>query len=1151
MSLQFVLGNSGSGKTEYAFGRVVNEAGEHPEKNYLVIVPEQFTMQTQKKLVELAPNHAIMNIDVLSFKRLAYRVFDDLGMNDIRVLEETGKNLVLRKVAKEKQEELTVLRANMSRMGYIEEMKSLISELVQYNISPEQLSDYSKREDISPAFSAKLRDIVTMYRGFHDYMRGNYVTAEEILNVLIDVAEESGLLRDSVIVLDEFTGFTPIQNRLLKKILPMADKVCVILTIDAREDFYRCAGNHELFYLSKKTIRSLNEMAERLHVELLPPVVLSDSKNRRFIGAENLSFMEQNLFRNWYKKSHEDVDEIVMTSEKNPKDELTGVAREVCRLVRNENYRYRDIAVVTGAAETYGNYVKEIFEKYRIPYFLDQTTEVLFHPFTECVRAALEIVASDFSYEPVMRFLRTGFSGISEEEIDLLDNYLTATGIRGKRAWEKRWLREPRDKDFYDLEVLNRLRAQIVELFAPLAESFGRKDSTVGEEVLALYGLLTGISAEQKLWELEREFLAAGQQEKSKVYGQIYRIVMELLEKCNRILGTEAMDIDDFTEVLDAGLSAAKVAVIPPGYDSVTVGDIERTRLNHVKVLFFVGVNDGIIPKAGNQGGIISEYEREMLQEADMELAPGAREQAFIQRFYLYRNLTKPSERLYLSFSRVDQEGKALRASYLIGTIHKLFPKLTVNFREDIAREPDFSTPQAAIDYLISGEQDDAWYALAKCFAGSEKADEVEQLLKAPYMSYKEDPISRAVARAVYGQTLEGSVTRLERFAACAYSHFLQYGLKLKEREIAGFESVDMGNLYHEALEQYGRKLKGTAYDWFNVPDDVRDRLALEAMSEAVEAYPNLSIYASGADSHMAERMRSVFKRTVWALTKQVQAGRFVPEDFEISFLQLDQLESLKICLSERERMQLLGRIDRMDICNEDGKVYIKVIDYKSGNTKFDLVRIYQGLALQLVVYMSVGMELGRKKFPEESVLPGGILYYHIDEPALEETEGEELSGEELEHAMLAAHRPDGLVNSKEDIYRAFDGSFEKKSEVIPVELKKSGELSESRSHVASTKEFEIIEEYVKNQVRFQGIQIYEGKIAVNPYRDGAECSCNFCPYGSVCGMDEKIPGYGYRGLDKVSRDEAVEKMSMENAKVLSRGGADGGGMDGRAKAGN
>jgi ATP-dependent helicase/nuclease subunit B len=1134
MSLQFVLGNSGSGKTEYAFGQIVREAGEHPLKNYLVIVPEQFTMQTQKKLVELAPNHAIMNVDVLSFKRLAYRVFDDLGKNDIQVLEETGKNLILRKVAKEREEQLTVLRPNMSRMGYIGEVKSLISELVQYNISPDQLEDYSNHGDISPAFAAKLKDIVTMYRGFEDYMRGSFVTAEEILNVLIGLVDESELLRDSVIVFDEFTGFTPIQNRLLQKILPVAEKICVILTIDSREDFYRCAGNHELFYLSKKTIASLTRMAEETQVEVQEPVVLGDSRNRRFSHAPNLSFMEQNLFRSRAQKSTGNVEEIQVSSWKNPREELTGIAREINRLVRQENYRYRDIAVVTGAVDTYGNYVEEIFGTCGIPYFLDQTTEVLFHPLIECIRAVLEILSNDFSYEPIMRFLRTGFVPLEEETIDMLDNYLLATGIRGRKAWEKRWMREPRRKEGYDLEVLNEARIVIMELLAPMAEVFLAKKSTLGEEVRVLYGLLVDIGAEQRLWEREREYLAAGKQEQSKIDGQIYQIIIKLLEKCNQLLGTEPMDIDEFSELLDAGLSAAKVAVIPPGYDSVTIGDIERTRLNRVKVLFFAGVNDGIIPKAGNSGGIISEYEREIMQEADLELAPGAREQAFTQRFYLYRNLTKPSERLYLSYARVDREGKAQRVSYLIPAIHKLFPELETSCCEDIEKEADFSTEQAALSYLIHGEHKEDWFALARYYFSTEQVEQIEKLLAAPYQHYTDDPISRAVARAVYGKNLEGSATRLERFASCAYQHFLQYGLKLKERELAGFESVDMGNLYHAALERYSSKLKAQGFDWFRIPDGDRDRLAEESMDEAAESTPNLLGYATASDTHLVERMRAIFKQTVWALTKQVRAGRFVPTDFEISFSQLDTLDSLKVMLDTENQIRLLGRIDRMDVCEESPKIYVKVIDYKSGNTRFDLVRIYQGLSLQLAVYMSAGMELCRKNHPDQTVLPGGILYYHIDDPVLEESESGELSETEAEHAILAALRPDGLVNREEEIYRAFDENFEKKSEVIPVELKKDGELYESHSHVASTQEFEVIETYVKNCIRQQGKDIYDGKISVNPYRDGNECSCNYCPYASVCGMDEKIPGYGYRSLEKIPKEEALLRMETENAKAAA-----------------
>ena len=316
MALQFVLGSSGSGKTEYIYERLVRQAGEHPKKNYLVIVPEQFTMQTQQKLVELAPNHAIMNIDVLSFKRLAYRVFDDMGMQDIQVLEETGKNLVLRRLAQEQEETLTVLRANMNRMGYIGEVKSMISELVQYRISPEQLVDLTEDKTISPVLSAKLRDVATMYRAFCDFMKDSFVTAEEILNVLKNLVPQSETLRDAVLVFDEFTGFTPIQNDLMRELLQVTEHIYITLTIDAAEDFYHCSGNEELFALSKKTILSLMKMAEELHVQVMEPVVMTDSAHKRFKLAPALAFMEQNLFRPRPAKYTKPVEEIHLAAVK-------------------------------------------------------------------------------------------------------------------------------------------------------------------------------------------------------------------------------------------------------------------------------------------------------------------------------------------------------------------------------------------------------------------------------------------------------------------------------------------------------------------------------------------------------------------------------------------------------------------------------------------------------------------------------------------------------------------------------------------------------------------------------------------------------------------------------------------------------------------
>ena len=1134
MALRFILGNSGSGKTDTVYRQVVEEAQQTITKNFLILVPEQFTMQTQQKLVELAPGHAIMNIDVLSFKRLAYRVFDELGMNHLQVLEETGKNLVLRRVAEEKKGQLTVMAPNMSRMGYIDEVKSLISELVQYNITPDRLEEYSRSATLPPAFRAKLADLVTIYRGFGDFMKDRYITAEEILSLLTAVAEKSALLKDSVIVLDEFTGFTPIQNRLLQKLLPMCRRMDVILTIDSRRKAEEAMPVHDLFYLTGKTYRQLKRMAEESGVELLPSLVQGDSAGRRFADAPDLAFLEQQLFRPWFQVMHGKPEHIHLDARTNPGEELLGAVREIRRLVQEEGYRYRDIAVVTGALDTYAPYVEDLFTRYEIPYFLDQTTAIVYHPFIESLRAILQVVEEDFSYEAVMRFLRTGFSGIPEEEIDLLDNYLHATGIRGHRKWDKHWAREIRDKELYDPERLEALRSRICSLFTPICEAFAGREHTAGEQIRALYELTVTLGMEEELWRREAELLQEGQQTKAKEYGQLYRMVMELLEKYQSLLGEDPMGISEFSEILDAGLSALSVASIPPGFDSVTIGDIERTRLGFVKVLFFLGVNDGVIPKAGRSGGILSEFEREMLQAADIELAPGSREQAFIQRFYLYRNLTKPSGHIYLSYSRMDSDGKALRPSYLVNVIGRLFPELETEVSQKLDRKLNLSTSRAALDYLTAGETDEAWYALAGYFLREEDGaclpEEAERLLDARYMSYHPDPISKLTAEAVYGKQLTGSVTRLERFAACAYSHFLAYGLGLREREESGFESVDMGNIYHDALEIYSRDLENSEHNWFNVPDEERDERAAAALQEALRRSPNQALFDTAENVYRGRRMEQIFLQTVWALTRQVRAGSFVPTAFEVSFEELEDSGELLRRLDADHNMLLKGRIDRMDLLEEAGRTMVKVIDYKSGSTKFDLLKVYQGRSLQLVLYLDTAMNYLEETRPKQEIVPAAIFYYNIGDPEVKEEAGEAMTEEQQKEAILAALRPDGLANEAEEVYRGMDGDFSGKSAVIPVTLLKSGALSARGSHVISSEGFDTIRSFVEHQLVQAGRRIYEGEVTVNPYRGKDGDSCAYCPYSSVCGVNARIPGYPTRKSQKLGQEEILERMDTENA---------------------
>ena len=548
MALQFIFGNSGSGKTHLISHKVVELAADSPKKNFLFLVPEQFTLQTQRELAAVHKNHSILNIDVLSFNRLAYRIFDELGSFRGQVLEETGKNLVLRRVAEEKADELTVLKKNITKMGYIEELKSLISELSQYNVAPSQLLDASENI-LDGSFSHKLHDVQIMYQGFLDFLEGRFVTAEEILELLTDVAGQSEILKGSVIFFDGFTGFTPIQNLLLNRLFAIAEEVYVTVTIDVRESFYQCAGSHELFAMSKKMIKSLREMADRIHIPVREPIVLPHSKESRFGHSKELLFLEQNLFRQKGTRfTLSDEPDLKLYSFKNPRAELHFVAREINRLTQ-EGFHYREIAVVCGDLAGYANYAKEVFAKYRIPLFLDQKSTALFHPFVEFLRAALETVLYDFSMESIFRYLRSGLSQIPDKEVDILENYCLAAGIRGYRKWKEAFCYLPKGYDEESLMAVNEIREKAAGQFADFYDIMKEKNLTVEQRTKAFYRFICDRDAEGQLKQRELAYEQAGDLKNAKEYAQIYQIIMDLFDKMAELLGGETIPLEEYARI--------------------------------------------------------------------------------------------------------------------------------------------------------------------------------------------------------------------------------------------------------------------------------------------------------------------------------------------------------------------------------------------------------------------------------------------------------------------------------------------------------------------------------------------------------------------------------------------------------------------------
>lgn len=1112
MALQFILGSSGSGKSHYVYEYILQQSRKEPEQLFFVVVPEQFTMQTQHELVSRQESHGIMNIDVVSFQRLAYRVFDELGLTRIQVLEETGKNFVLRKVAEDKKAELKILKGNMKKSGYINELKSVISELSQYRIGTEQLKELAEDETLPAPFRYRMDDICTMYQGFLDYLQGNYITAEEILEVLAEQACNSALLKDCVLVLDGFTGFTPIQYALLERLMECARDVYVTVTLDEREEPFLCEGMQELFYMSKKTIHSLAETANKHRIEIAEPVKLKHGKRSRFYEAPPLEWLEKNLFRQKYEKyAGQDVGEhLFLYSLPDPRQELRFVAGEIRRLVREEGFRYQDMAVVCGDVELYGNYVAEIFGNYEIPYFLDKKNTISYHPMTELVKAMLLAVEQDFSYESIMAYLRCGLSGLKPEEVDLLENYLLANRIRGFHRWQEKWVRLAGAGNAEELEQINALRCQVAAQFEDAVPVLRSRDSTVLEKTVALYQFLVSLDTQGRLERQRLQLEQEGRRALAKEYAQIYKLVMDLLNKLTQLLAEEKLELKEYRQILEAGFSASTVGVIPPGYDQILIGDIERTRLPDIKILFLAGVNDGLIPRLEKSGGLISQQERELFEQHDMELAPGIREKSFMQRFYLYLNLTKPSRKLYVTWFGVDGDGKETRKSYLVGMIQKLFPALVAvkpSMQPELTRIVTKKSSQRVLveglNRAKEGELSPVFLSLLQWYQKQEGwSERVQQLLNGAFYTYERKAMSREVTRELYGEALENSVTRLERFAACAYAHFMAYGIGVKERQLGEFAPVDMGSIFHEALERYSLKMEEQGYHWSDVPAERLDAMTREAVKETIEEQGVL-LYQDARTAYTVKRIIRILKKTIETISTQIAQSNFKPEGYEVSFAFAQDLETVNFTLSEEEKMRLRGRIDRVDARHEGQEIYVKVIDYKSGNTQFSLVSLYHGLQLQLVVYLNAAVEIMKRKHPDKEVLPAGMFYYHIDDPIIE-VKGNP-SEAEIREKVLEQLKLEGIGCEEQD------------------------ESVSRKSQKADREELKLLSDFVNTKIRNIGASIYRGDIQVEPYLMKDKSGCDYCPYHGICGFDSRLPGYGYRRLPQwKEKEEILEKMQKE-----------------------
>lgn len=1124
MSLQFIIGSSGAGKTRLLYENLIRQSIEEPDGRFIAIVPEQFTMQTQKEVVALHPCHGTLNIDIVSFQRLAYRIFEELGVEHLEVLDDIGKSMVLRRVVSGQKKNLGVYAGHLNQTGFINHLKSMLSELYQYGIRPEDLRR-AREEAASPLLQEKLKDLSVIYEEFQKAIAERFITAEEILDVLCRVLPESKLIKNSVVTLDGYTGFTPVQYRIAELLMIRAKKVVVTVTMDPKARPFKKEGIHHLFYMGKEMVTRLNQTAERHRTERDRDVLL-DGKVCRFEESPSIAFIESHLYR--YTESADwEPEEVEIYRAVSPGQEVAAAASQIHRLVQEEHIRYREIAVITGDLPGYRYELVNRFQAENIPYFMDSKKSILENVMVEFIRAILEAVARDFDYESMFRFLKTGLVTDNRQELDRLENYVLALGIRGWKRWNSTWEHTYRGGRDLNLKELNAFREQLLSPIEPLRDVLKSEERTVSSMTDGVIACLEACSVKEKLEGYREYFQSRGQYSLAKEYEQVYDRVMELFDRLKDVLGEETVSAREYGQILDAGFGEIQVGVIPATADKVVVGDITRTRLDQIKVLIFIGVNEGVVPSKKERGSLLTDGDREALKNCRIELAPTSREDGLMQRYYLYLMLTKPSKRLILSYVSFDQAGKSKRPSSLVGELCRLFPRLRIrDVQQGRIHSRQEGKEQLILGLRSYGDRKTKFLELYRLFAKEpEYSQLVKSLTEAAFYSYEKKGISQAAARALYGKILQGSVTRLEQYAACAYAHFLQFGLELSERQEYQIAAVDMGNMFHSSIDLCFKELKSQGRSLTDLTEMQRKELAKACVLQVTEQYGYTIFKDSARNKYLAGRIERMTDRTLWALSEQLKKGDFTPSGFEVSFSAIDNLKAMRIRLSDEEEMQLRGRIDRLDVCEDDDHVYVKIIDYKSGGARFDLAAVYYGLQLQLVVYMDAVTELEQRKNPGKQVVPAGVFYYQIKDPLADREEAE--TPEEIEQQILKQLRMNGLVNSDLEVIGHLDRQIEQKSDVIPVALK-NGMIQEHYSSVASTRRFEILREYVRSQLKRSGQEILGGRADAQPYTGGNGSACAYCPYHGVCGFDARIEGCRFRRFPPLKPEQVWQLMGDE-----------------------
>lgn len=1158
MSLRFVIGRSGTGKTALFLDEIAEKLKQEPNgRPILYIVPEQMTFLSEYKMVHKPGITGMIRSQVYSFTRLAWRIIQEAGGSSRFHVTSAGVNMLIRKIIEDRKEDLRLFGRAADKSGFVTHVESMLNEFKHYCISPEELSarqEELKKEEGSRALADKLHDLKLIYDGFEEALSGKYLDSADYLTLLAESIERSDYLRDSEIYIDGFYSFTPQEQLVIAGLIKSCSRVSVALTLDRP-----CRGvapdDLDLFRLTGETYASLYSMASEMRAEVEEDVILL--RTRRY-GDDSLYHLEE-AFEKRPPLPYSGSPQIEVWRAANRRAEIEGIAREIRRLAQEEGMRYRDIAVLVRNSRDYADIIDTVFYDYDIPYFSDQKTPMLNHPLIELVRSTIEIVISNWRYDPVFRAAKTDLLFPAEankkayrEMLDRLENYVLAYGKKGSQwtggeTWiYKRFqgLDMPRtaqtDAEIEKEQEINAMRLMISEPVHRLEKRL-KKARTARQLCEAVYLYLEELDVPAKLEILHKEAEEKGLLVLAGQHDQAWNALTELLDQCVEVLDEEELSLARFAAVLDAGIESMRFALIPPAIDQVSVANLDTSRLDQIQACFVVGMNEGVLPARMAEDGVLSDADRGKLIESGFKIGISNGLKLLDEEFVAYRAFSISSQKLYVVYPMADEEGKSLLPSPFLKRLKELFPNIA---EKSIVQEPAelpaeeqqayISHPAPTLAYLAAQLQmkkqgypvANFWWDVYNYYIESPLwRDRADKVLSSLFYKNTAGRLSEETGKQLYGEEILASVSRMELFHSCPFSHFASHGLKLRERDIYRLEAPHIGELFHGALKWIGDEVNKRSISWAELSKDQCDHLARQAVESLAPRLQHQILLSSNRHHYIKRKLEQVISRASRVLSRQAQSSGFSPVGLELGFGPRQELPPFAFTLKNGTRMALQGRIDRVDKAQDENGVYLRVIDYKSSGRELDLNEVYYGLALQMLTYLDIIVTHSKKLVGTEAS-PAGVLYFHMHNPMIQTTKI--LTLDEIEEEILKQFKMKGLMMQSPEIIRLMDTGLETgKSNIVAAEFKKDGTLS-PRSQTATPDDFSALKNYVRKLYQKAGDSIVSGNVEISPYKLKDRTPCQFCSFRPVCQFDQSLENNEYRIIRPEQPEIVIDRIRME-----------------------